>query len=157
MPTHPQISCLQLPPETHFRPLLDLGFTSLPVLTFPDMINLGFLLPEFARSLYLFCLGSALLPYYGHWIHPLPIFIRSHFHLSSYWFLLLNVTPLMDVPIHRFPAMVDSDSITLGTRSINFPATSNNFYIPVSSDRSYQARLAQGERRGCHIEAHGEK
>lgn len=64
------------------------------------------------------------------------------------------MTPLMGIPIHQSPAMVDAESITLVTRSINFPATSNNFYIPVSPALPYQAGLAQGE---AYIKAHGEE
>ena len=147
---------MHLPPETHFRVFLDLGFASIPILAVPGMTDLGFLLPEFAMSLYIFCLGSFLLPCYNHQIHPLPKYIHFHFDLSSYWFLLLNRTTMKDIPAHHLPAMVDSDSITPGTRFINFPATGINFYILVFPDLSYQAKLAQGERRGCYIETYGE-
>lgn len=66
------------------------------------------------------------------------------------------MTPLTHVPTHQLPPMVDSDSIILGTRSINYSATGNNVYIPISLDLSYQARLVQGERRG-YVEAYREK
>lgn len=49
--------------RSHFRLFLGLGFASIPVLAVPGMIDLGSLLPEFAKSLHLFCLGSALLRY----------------------------------------------------------------------------------------------
>lgn len=52
--------------------------------------------------------------------------------------------------------VVDSDAIILGTRSINYSATGNNVYIPISLDLSYQARLVQGERRG-YMEAYREQ
>lgn len=65
------------------------------------------------------------------------------------------MTPLMDVPTYQLPAMVDSDSLTLPTRSVLFPATGNNFYIPVSPGLSYQARLVESGKGGCYIEVHG--
>lgn len=83
-------------------------------------------------SVYLVCVGSALLAYYDHWINPLLIFIHSHFDLPWYRLLLLHMIPLTHAPTHQLPALLDFESITLGTRFINFPVTSNNLYIPVS-------------------------
>lgn len=44
-----------------------------------------------------------------------------------------------------------------GPKVHKFPCTGGNFYMPVSPDLSYHARLVQGVRKGCYMAAPGEK